>query len=39
MHLTAGKRQELNQLFALSRKVFKAYVLKESLDVTVQVVV
>jgi transposase len=26
------KRQELNQLFALNRKVFKAYLLKESLD-------
>jgi len=32
MNLTAGKRQELNQLFALNRKVFKAYLLKESLD-------
>jgi transposase len=32
VNLTAGKRQELNQLFALNRKVFKAYVLKESLD-------
>lgn len=32
MNLTAGKRQELNQLFALNRKVFKAYILKESLD-------
>lgn len=32
VHLTAGKRQELNQLFALNRKVFKAYLLKESLD-------
>ena len=32
IHLTAVKRQELNQLFALNRKVFKAYVLKESLD-------
>jgi len=31
-NLTAGKRQELNQLFALNRKVFKAYILKESLD-------
>jgi transposase len=26
------KRQELNQLFALNRKLFKAYLLKESLD-------
>ena len=32
MNLTTGKRQELNQLFALNRKVFKAYILKESLD-------
>jgi transposase len=32
VNLTAGKRQELNQLFALNRKVFKAYILKESLD-------
>ena len=32
MNLAAGKRQELNQLFALNRKLFKAYLLKESLD-------
>jgi transposase len=32
VHLTPGRRQELNQLFALNRKVFKAYLLKESLD-------
>jgi transposase len=32
VNLTAGKRQELNHLFALNRKVFKAYLLKESLD-------
>ena len=32
VNLTASKRQELNQLFALNRKVFKAYLLKESLD-------
>src|SRR5580704_1212874 len=32
VNLTAGKRQELNQLFALNRKMFKAYLLKESLD-------
>ena len=32
MNLSAPKRQELNQLFALNRKVFKAYILKESLD-------
>ena len=32
VNLTTGKRQELNLLFALNRKVFKAYILKESLD-------
>jgi transposase len=32
VNLTPGKRQELNQLFALNRRVFKAYLLKESLD-------
>ena len=32
VNLTASKRQELNQLFALNRKMFKAYLLKESLD-------
>ena len=32
VNLAAGKRQELNQLFALNRRVFKAYLLKESLD-------
>jgi hypothetical protein len=32
IHLTTGKRQESNQLFTLNRKVFKAYILKESLD-------
>jgi transposase len=31
VNLSSGKRQELNQLFALNRK-FKAYLLKESLD-------
>jgi transposase len=30
--LASSKRQELNQLFALNRRVFKAYLLKESLD-------
>lgn len=30
--LDAGERQQLNQLFALNRNVFKAYLLKESLD-------
>jgi transposase len=32
VNLTPGKRLELNQLFALNRKVFKAYLFKESLD-------
>ncbi len=32
MNLSPPKRQELNQLFAMNRKVFKAYLLKESLD-------
>jgi transposase len=32
MNLSATKRQELNELFAMNRKVFKAYLLKESLD-------
>ena len=32
VNLTPTKRQQLNQLFALNRRVFKAYVLKESLD-------
>jgi transposase len=32
MNLSDVKRQELNQLFALNRKLFKAYLLKESLD-------
>ena len=32
MNLSPPKRQELNQLFAINRKVFKAYLLKESLD-------
>jgi transposase len=32
LNLSECKRQELNQLFALNRKVFKAYLLKESLD-------
>ena len=31
-NLTAGKRQELNQLFALNRRVCKACILKETLD-------
>lgn len=32
VNLTAGKRQELNQLFALNRRACKAYILKETLD-------
>ena len=32
VNLTLGKRQELNTLFALNRKLLKAYLLKESLD-------
>jgi transposase len=32
VNLSDCKRQELNKLFALNRKVFKAYILKESLD-------
>jgi len=32
MNLPGAKRQQLNELFALNRKVFKAYILKESLD-------
>src|SRR5277367_1262470 len=31
-NLTSAKRNELNQLFALNRKLFKAYLIKESLD-------
>jgi len=32
MNLDTGKRQQLNALFALNRRVMKAYLLKESLD-------
>jgi transposase len=32
MNLTSGQRGELNQLFQLNRRVFKAYLLKESLE-------
>jgi transposase len=32
VHLNATKRQQLNTLFALNRRVFKAYILKESLE-------
>ncbi len=32
VHLDTSKRQQLNALFALNRRVWKAYVLKESLE-------
>jgi transposase len=32
LNLTAGKRRELNTLFAMNRKLLKAYLLKESLE-------
>jgi transposase len=32
VHLTAHKKQQLNALFALNRRLLKAYLLKESLD-------
>jgi transposase len=32
VHLDVAKRQQLNALFALNRRVFKAYLLKESLE-------
>lgn len=32
VNLTSGKRQALNQLFAMNRRLMKAYLLKESLD-------
>jgi len=32
MNLDTGKRRQLNKLFALNRRVMKAYLLKESLD-------
>ena len=32
MHLTGDKRQQLNILFTLNRKIMKAYLLKESLE-------
>ncbi len=32
VNLTAGKRRQLNELFALNRQLLKAYLLKESLD-------
>jgi transposase len=32
VNLTSGKRRELNALFALNRRLLKAYLLKESLE-------
>ena len=32
MHLNTQKKRQLNQLFALNRRILKAYLLKESLD-------
>jgi transposase len=32
VHLDTGQKQQLNKLFALNRRVLKAYLLKESLD-------
>jgi len=32
VHLDTDKKRQLNQLFALNRRVMKAYLLKESLD-------
>ena len=32
VHLNSDKRQELNHLFSLNRKIMKAYLLKESLE-------
>jgi transposase len=32
MNLDSQKRQQLNELFALNRRVMKAYLLKESLE-------
>jgi transposase len=32
MNLSSPKQQELTELFAMNRKIFKAYLLKESLD-------
>jgi len=32
VHLDTGKKQQLNKLFALNRRMLKAYLLKESLD-------
>jgi hypothetical protein len=32
VHLNSDKRQQLNHLFSLNRKIMKAYLLKESLE-------
>jgi hypothetical protein len=32
VHLSTDKKRQLNELFALNRRVMKAYLLKESLD-------
>ena len=32
VHLTTDKRQQLNHLFTLNRKLLKGYLLKESLE-------
>src|SRR5439155_23333654 len=32
VHINTNKKRQLNQLFALNRRVMKAYLLKESLD-------
>jgi transposase len=32
VHLNTNKKRQLNELFALNRRVMKAYLLKESLD-------
>jgi hypothetical protein len=32
VHLTVRKKQQLNELYALNRRIMKAYLLKESLD-------
>jgi transposase len=32
VHLNTHKKRQLNELFALNRRVMKAYLLKESLD-------
>jgi Transposase len=32
VHLNTEKQRQLNELFALNRRIMKAYLLKESLD-------